>query len=91
MEVYFLDVGQGTCQIILLGARRAIVIDCGTSKDRTVLHFLQRMVSTLPRTFSSEIWYFVRQLPQRNFIPRGSPNQSLPGPSHFCNSIDRGD
>ncbi len=43
MEVYFLDVGQGTCQIILLGARRAIVIDCGTSKDRTVLHFLQRM------------------------------------------------
>ena len=43
MEVYFLDVGQGTCQVILLGARRAIVIDCGTSKDRTVLHFLQRM------------------------------------------------
>lgn len=42
MEVYFLDVGQGTCQVILLGARRAIVIDCGTSKDRTVLHFLQR-------------------------------------------------
>lgn len=43
MEVYFLDVGQGTCQIIVLGGRRAIVIDCGTCKDRTVLHFLRRM------------------------------------------------
>jgi competence protein ComEC len=43
MEVFFLDVSQGTCQVILLGARRAIVIDCGTSKDRTVLHFLRRM------------------------------------------------
>lgn len=43
MEVYFLDVGQGTCQIILLGARRAIVIDCGPTKNRTVLHFLKRM------------------------------------------------
>jgi beta-lactamase superfamily II metal-dependent hydrolase len=43
MEIYFLDVGQGTCQVILLGARQAIVIDCGTSKDRIVLHFLHRM------------------------------------------------
>ncbi|MCE9566470.1 MAG: MBL fold metallo-hydrolase [Planctomycetes bacterium] len=29
MEVYFLDVGQGTCNVILLGKRRAIVIDTG--------------------------------------------------------------
>jgi competence protein ComEC len=29
MEVYFLDVGQGTCNVILLGGRKAIVIDTG--------------------------------------------------------------
>ena len=29
MEVYFLDVGQGTSNVILVGARRAIVIDTG--------------------------------------------------------------
>lgn len=29
MEVYFADVGQGTCNVILLGRRRAIVIDTG--------------------------------------------------------------
>ena len=28
-ECCFLDVGQGTCNILLLGDRRAIVIDCG--------------------------------------------------------------
>lgn len=28
-ECCFVDVGQGTCNIILLGGRRAIVIDCG--------------------------------------------------------------
>ncbi|MFO1022594.1 MAG: MBL fold metallo-hydrolase [Planctomycetales bacterium] len=29
MEVYFLDVGQGSCNVILTGNRRAIVIDTG--------------------------------------------------------------
>lgn len=43
MEVFFLDVAQGTCQVVLLGERRAIVIDCGVSNDRIVLQFLQRM------------------------------------------------
>lgn len=43
MEVFFLDVGQGTGQVVLLGGRRAIVIDCGVKNDRMVLHFLRRM------------------------------------------------
>ena len=30
-ECYFLDVGQGTCQVIHLGGASAIVIDCGPS------------------------------------------------------------
>ena len=42
MEVYFLDVGQGTCQIILLGKRRAIVVDCGLKNDELALRFLKR-------------------------------------------------
>jgi beta-lactamase superfamily II metal-dependent hydrolase len=33
MKVLFVDVGQGTCQIILLGDRRAIIIDAGASAD----------------------------------------------------------
>ena len=43
MEVFFLDVAQGTCQIIPLGNRRAIVLDCGVPNDRLVLQFLQRL------------------------------------------------
>ena len=43
MEVFFLDVAQGTCQVILLGGRRAIVVDCGIRRDKIVLQFLQRM------------------------------------------------
>lgn len=42
MEVYFLDVGMGTCQIILLGNRKAIVIDCGVRSDYIALHFLEK-------------------------------------------------
>lgn len=42
MEIFFLDVGQGTCQVIMLGQRRAIVIDCGLRNDKLVLQFLQR-------------------------------------------------
>jgi beta-lactamase superfamily II metal-dependent hydrolase len=41
MEVYFLDVGQGTSQLILLGGQRAIVIDSGTSSDGPLLRALQ--------------------------------------------------
>ena len=33
MRVLFVDVGQGTCQMILTGNRRAIVIDAGISPD----------------------------------------------------------
>ncbi len=42
MEVYFADVGQGTSNIILLGKRRAIVIDAGkrASDLRLLLHGL---------------------------------------------------
>lgn len=43
MEVFFLDVAQGTCQIVLLGGRRAIVLDCGVPNDRLVLQFLRRL------------------------------------------------
>jgi hypothetical protein len=33
MEVFFVDVGQGSCQIITLGKQRAIVIDAGGTGD----------------------------------------------------------
>ena len=42
MEVYFVDVGQGTCQVILLSDQRAIVIDCGVKSDHIALQFLKR-------------------------------------------------
>lgn len=42
MEIFFLDVGQGTCQVIMPGQRKAIVIDCGLQNDKLVLQFLQR-------------------------------------------------
>lgn len=32
-KVLFVDVGQGTCQVVLLGNQRAIVIDAGASPD----------------------------------------------------------
>ncbi len=47
MEVFFLDVAQGMCHIMLIGDRTAIVIDCGSgrrTKQSTIpLQFLQRM------------------------------------------------
>lgn len=43
MEVFFLDVGQGTCQVVLIGNRTAIVIDSSTRNSRLPLHFLSRM------------------------------------------------
>jgi len=40
MKVFFLDVAQGTCQILLTGNQRAIVIDTGSSAD-TALRLLK--------------------------------------------------
>ncbi len=40
MQVLFVDVGQGTCQIILLGGQRAIVIDAGAAPG-TALRILR--------------------------------------------------
>ncbi|MBM4094905.1 MAG: MBL fold metallo-hydrolase [Planctomycetes bacterium] len=42
-ECHFLDVGQGTSNVILLGDRRGIVIDCGVS-GRVPLQLLRRYV-----------------------------------------------
>jgi competence protein ComEC len=43
MEAYFVDVGQGTCNAILVGGRRAIIIDAGrrVSDLRKLLHRFQ--------------------------------------------------
>lgn len=54
MEVCFIDVGQGTSNVILLGARRAIVIDCGGAQAETVLALLRRFqIDTLTRLIVS--------------------------------------
>lgn len=54
MEVFFLDVGQGTSQVILLGGKQAIVLDCGLPNDRFVLQFLLKMgVEYIPRLIIS--------------------------------------
>ena len=45
-ECHFLDVGQGTSNVILLGGRRAIVIDCGVS-GRIPLLLLRRYVDQI--------------------------------------------
>lgn len=45
-ECYFLDVAQGTSNVILLGERRAIVIDCGPSA-RVPLLLLRRYVDQI--------------------------------------------
>jgi beta-lactamase superfamily II metal-dependent hydrolase len=42
-ECHFLDVGQGTSNVILLGERRGIVIDCGSS-GRVPLQLLRQYV-----------------------------------------------
>jgi beta-lactamase superfamily II metal-dependent hydrolase len=42
LELCFVDVGQGTSNVILLGDRRAIVIDCGAAQAETVLAVLRR-------------------------------------------------
>ncbi len=54
MEVCFVDVGQGTSNAILLGNRRAIVIDCGGAQAETVLALLRRFqIDTLTRLIIS--------------------------------------
>lgn len=49
MEVYIADVGQGSCNVLLLGGRRAIVIDTGrrASDIRLLLHRLNIDTLTL--------------------------------------------
>src|SRR5947209_9697658 len=37
LEVCLVDVGQGTSNVVLLGDRRALVIDCGGAQAETVL------------------------------------------------------
>jgi beta-lactamase superfamily II metal-dependent hydrolase len=41
LEVCFADVGQGSCNVILLGERRAIVVDAGGRQVATVIRLLQ--------------------------------------------------
>ncbi len=54
MEVCFADVGQGTSNVILLGNRRAIVIDCGAAQAETVLGVLRRFqIDTITRLIIS--------------------------------------
>lgn len=38
---FFLDVGQGTSNVVLLGGRRAIVIDCGPGGTMVPLEILR--------------------------------------------------
>ena len=48
MEVYFVDVGQGTCNVISHGRREAIVIDCGR-RGREILRLLHHLnIDSLP-------------------------------------------
>lgn len=46
-ECWFLDVGQGTSNVILLGEGRAIVIDCGPKSSSETLNLLKRHVGTI--------------------------------------------
>jgi competence protein ComEC len=43
-ECWFLDVGQGASNVILLGDRRAVVIDCGPKGSVQTLHLLRTLV-----------------------------------------------
>jgi competence protein ComEC len=46
-ECWFLDVGQGTSNVILLGDGRAIVIDCGPSGSVQTLRLLKQWADTI--------------------------------------------
>lgn len=43
MEIHFVDVGLGTCQIAHLGNNEAIVIDCGIKSDEIAAKSLKRL------------------------------------------------
>lgn len=43
MEVCFVDIGQGSCNVVLLGNRRAIVIDAGGRQSDTVIRLLDSL------------------------------------------------
>ena len=47
IECWFLDVGQGTSNVILLGEKKAIVIDCGPRTSHVPLQLLKRHVDTI--------------------------------------------
>ncbi len=44
VQTRFVDVGQGTCNIILIGDKRAIIIDAGPPDNKALLQFLKRYV-----------------------------------------------
>lgn len=46
-ECLFLDVGQGSSNVIYLGDGKAIVIDCGPGNSKEVLSFLKRYVTSI--------------------------------------------
>ena len=46
-ECLFLDVGQGTSNVIYLGDGDAIIIDCGPSYSRQALSFIKRHVTSI--------------------------------------------
>jgi len=46
-ECWFLDVGQGTSNVILLGEGRAIVIDCGPRGSKQTIQLLEQYVDTI--------------------------------------------
>lgn len=46
-ECWFLDVGQGTSNVILLGNGRAIVVDCGPRGSQQTIQLLRQYVDTI--------------------------------------------
>jgi len=42
MEIFFLDVGQSSCNVVLIGHKQAIVIDAGAGRGALPLRFLKR-------------------------------------------------
>ena len=46
-ECWFLDVGQGASNVILLGGGRAIVIDCGPRGSQETIRLLKQWVDTI--------------------------------------------
>jgi competence protein ComEC len=54
VEINFVDVGLGSCQIIHLGDQSAIVIDCGLKSDHIALQFLKKLgIVTIRRLITS--------------------------------------